>query len=244
MPHPHSSPVKLPIQSLARLAGLLYLVVIVIGVLGEGLVRGTLVVSRDPEATARNIRAAESLWRLGVAGQDLLLVCALGMTCAWYVLLRPVNGRLALLAVFFGLTSLAVESVGALHLHAVLTPLSDAAYLKAVAPQLLHLMAYQSVVAHAQAFGLALIFFGVECLIVGHLVRRSGFFPRAIGTAMQVAGACYLVNSFSMILSPALQDLLFPFILLPPFLAESAFCLYLLVRGVDLPAWERRAAYA
>ena len=67
MPHPHSSPRKRPIQSLARLAGLLYLLVIVIGVLGEGLVRGTLVVSRDPEATARNIRAAEPLWRLGVA---------------------------------------------------------------------------------------------------------------------------------------------------------------------------------
>ncbi len=243
-PHPHALPVKLRIQSLARLAGLLYLVVIVIGVLGEGLVRGTLVVSRDPEATARNIRAAEGLWRLGVAGQDLLLVCALGMTFAWYLLLRPVNGRLALLAVFFALTSLAVESVSALHLHAVLTPLSDAAYLKAVAPQLLHLMAYQSVVAHAQAFGLALIFFGVECIVVGHLVRESGYFPRAIGTAMQVAGACYLVNSFSMILSPALQDLLFPFILLPPFLAESAFCLYLLARGVDLPAWERRLAQA
>lgn len=244
MSHQHALPGKLTIQSFARIAGLLYLIVIVIGVLGEGLIRGTLVVSGDPEATARNITGAQALWRLGIAGQDLLLVCALGLTFTWYVLLRPVNRNLAMLAVFFALVSLAVESVSALHLHAVLRPLSDAAYLKAVAPQLLHLMAYQSVLAHAQAFGLALIFFGVECLIVGHLVRRSGFFPTTIGVLMQLAGACYLVNSFSMILSPSLQDLLFPFILLPPFIAESAFCLYLLIKGVDLPAWERRLAQA
>jgi len=237
-------PGKLSGQACARIAGLLYLVIIVVGVVGESVIRGSLVALGDPEATARNIMNAESLWRIGIAAQDLLLVCALGLTFMWYVLLRPVNKQLTWLAVFFALTSLAVESVSALHLHAVLTPLSDAAYLKTVAPQTLHLIAYQSVVAHAHAFGLALIFFGVECLVIGHLVRRSGYFPKTIGTLMQVAGACYLVNSFAMILSPALQDLLFPFILLPSFIGESAFCLYLLVKGVRLPAWERQLSLA
>jgi hypothetical protein len=229
------------IKAHARLAGLLYLIIIVIGVLGESVIRGKLVVSGDPEATARSILAAEWLWRLGVGGQDLLLLCAVGLTVLWYILLRPVNQHLALAVAFFGLVSLAVESVGALHLHAVLTPLSDAAYLKAIAPQQLHLIAYQSIIAHAHAFGLALIFFGVECLIVGHLIRQSGYFPKAIGWLMQLAGVCYLVNSFAMILSPPLQDMLFPAILLPCFIGESVFCLYLLIKGVDVPAWRQRA---
>lgn len=241
-PHPPSPalPGKLTVQACARIAGLLYLVIIVVGVVGESVIRGSLVASGDPEATARNIMHAESLWRIGIAAQDLLLVCALGLTFMWYVLLRPVSKQLTWLAVFFALTSLAVESVSALHLHAVLVPLSSAAYLETMAPHILHLIAYQSVVAHAQAFGLALIFFGVECLVIGYLVRRSGFFPKTIGTLMQVAGVCYLVNSFAMILSPALQDQLFPFILLPCFIGESVFCLYLLVKGVRLPEWERR----
>lgn len=230
------------VQAWARLAGLLYLVIIVIGLLGEALIRASLVVPGDPGATVRKILDAESLWRVGIAAQDLLLVCAVGLTCAWYVLLRPVNGGLTLLAVFFALVSLAVESVSALHLHAVLTPLSDATYLKAIDPALLHLQAYQSVVAHAQAFGLALIFFGVECLLIGHLIRRSGYFPKWIGTLMQLAGACYLVNSFSMVLHPPLQALLFPYILLPALLGESAFCLWLLLKGVDVEAWTRSAA--
>lgn len=230
-----ASPIN--IKGYARLAGLLYLIIIVIGVLGESVIRGKLVVSGDPEATARAILAVEWLWRLGVGGQDLLLLCAVGLTLLWYILLRPVNRHLAMAVAFFGLVSLAVESVGALHLHAVLTPLSGSAYLKVVDPQQLHLLAYQSIVAHAHAFGLALIFFGVECLIVGHLIRQSGYFPKAIGWLMQLAGACYLVNSFAMILYPPLQDVLFPAILLPCFIGESAFCLYLLIKGVDAQRW-------
>lgn len=241
MPDHHQPSQPIPIKRYARLAGLLYLIIIVIGVLGESLIRGKLVVAGDPEATASNILSSEWLWRLGIAGQDLLLICALGLTLIWYILLRPVSKHGAQAVVFFALVSLAVESVGALHLHAVLTPLSDAAYLKTFDPRQLHLTAYQSIVSHAHAFGLALIFFGVECLIVGHLIRKSGFFPPAIGWLMQLAGLCYLINSFAMILSPSLQDVLFPLILLPAFIAESAFCLYLLIKGVDVPKWSRQA---
>jgi hypothetical protein len=234
-------PGKRPVQLWARVAGVLYVIIIVIGLLSETLIRGKLVVDGDPQATAQHIVGAQSLWRLGIAGEDLLLICAVALTLIWYVLLRPVDKTLTQLAMCFAFMSLAVESVGALHLHAVLTPLLGGAYLKSVDPQLLNLMAYQSVIAHAHAFGLALIFFGVEILIVGHLIRRSGFFPKVVGSLMQLAGLCYLVNSFSMILSPPLQGMLFPFILLPSLIGESTFCLWLLIKGVDAQAWARRA---
>jgi hypothetical protein len=237
-------PDKPPLQAYARIAGLLYLVIILIGLLSESMIRGRLVVNGDPEATAQNILHAQFLWRLGIACEDVLLVCAIVLTLLWYILLRPVDKQLTRLAMGFALMSLAVESIRALHLHAVLTPLLGGAYLQAVDPKLLHLMAYQSVISHAHAFGLALVFFGVECLIVGHLIRRSGFLPRTVGALMQIAGLCYLVNSFSMILSPPLQDILFPFILLPSLIGESTFCLWLLIKGVDVPAWERRAKAA
>jgi hypothetical protein len=225
----------------ARVAGFLYLVIIVLGLLGEAGVRNSLIVSGDASATAQRILESEFLWRLHIAGQYVLLVSAIAMTLIWYVLLRPVNHKLTLLAVFFALVSLAVEAVGDLHLQDVLIPLSGAGYLKTVDPQQLHALAYMSVVAHAHAFGVALIFFGIECLIVGYLVRKSGYFPKAIGAMMQIAGACYLVNSFSMILSPPLQGILFPTILLPSFVGESAFCLWLLVKGLDVSAWERQS---
>jgi hypothetical protein len=221
------------LQSYARLGGVLYLVIIVIGLLGEALVRGTLVVHGDPAATVRRIQESEWLWRLGVAGQMLLLLCAVALTWIFYVLLRPVCRNLSLLMVLFAITSLAVESVSALQLQAMLDTLAMAKYLKPEDLPQLHTMAYLTVVSHAQAFGLALIFFGVEILIVGYLIWQSGYIPKAIGVMMQLAGVCYLINSFSMVLSPTLASMLFPAILLPALVGESALCLWLLIKAGD-----------
>jgi predicted small integral membrane protein len=65
-----------------------------------------------------------------------------------------------------------------------------------------------------------------------------------IGIAMQVAGVCYLVNSITLLLAPQLEARLFPAVLLPAFLAELSFALWLLVKGVDVGEWHRQAALA
>ncbi|MDM5177435.1 DUF4386 domain-containing protein [Massilia sp. DJPM01] len=228
-------------QRCARIAGALYLVIIVIGLLGETLIRNSLVVAGNAAETAQRIVASEWLWRVGIAGQLLLLLCAVGLSLAWYVLLRPVNRNLTLLAMFFALVSLAVESVSALQLQGVLTPLLAGAQLGMDLRQA-QATAYLAIVGHSYAFAVALMLFGVECMIVGHLIRKSGYFPAPVGALMQLAGLCYLLNTFIMVLSPALHGALFPAILVPSFLGESAFCLCLLFKGVDIAAWERSAA--
>lgn len=226
------------VKAYARLAGLFYLVIIVIGVLGEAVIRSSLVVPGDAAATAQRILYSAFLWRVGIAGQLVLLVCAVGLTALWYVLLRPVHRHLSVAVVCFGLVSLAVESLCALQLQAALDPLTSTALAQVASAQQLQAMSYLAVVSHAKTFGVALVFFGVQCLLVGYLVRRSGYFPAVLGVAMQVVGACYLVNSFAMFAYPPLQDTLFPAILLPAFLGESAMCLWLLVKGVDEAKWQ------
>ncbi|NHZ39434.1 DUF4386 domain-containing protein [Massilia aquatica] len=225
-------------QRYARIAGALYLVIIVIGLLGETLIRNSLVVPGNAAETAQRILASEALWRLGVAGQLVLLLCAVGLSLAWYVLLRPVNRNLTLLAMFFALVSLAVESVSALQLQGALAPLLAAAQM-GIDPRQAQAAAYLAIVGHSQAFALALMFFGAECIIVGYLVRKSGYFPAPVGLLMQLAGLCYLLNTFIMVLSPALHAVVFPAILVPSFVGESAFCLCLLFKGVNIPAWDQ-----
>lgn len=225
------------VQRVARIGGLLYLLIIVIGVLGEAVIRNSLVVAGDPAATALRILESEFLWRVGIAGQLLLLVCAVALTAIWYFLLRPVNRHLAVAVVCFGLVSLAVESLCALQLQAALDPLTSTALAKVASAEQRYGLSYLAIVAHARTFGVALIFFGVQCLLVGHLIRKSGYLPAMLGVAMQVVGACYLVNSFAMFLAPAVQGVLFPAILLPAFLGETAMCLWLLVKGVEVASW-------
>ena len=223
---------------LARIGGALYLIVIVIGLFGEAFVRGKIVVSGDASATAANLRSMESLWRFGIAAEFVLLTCALSMVVVLYVLLRPVSRNLALLAVCFNLVSIAVEAVAGLNLVAALFPLGKAEYLAAFPPEQLDAMASLAIKSHGHGFGVALIFFGCECLVLGTMIFKSGFLPKAIGVLMQIAGWCYLVNSFALILSPRLAGLLFPAILLPAFVGEASLCLWLLVKGVNVEKWK------
>jgi len=217
---PHASP-----RALSRIGGLLYLIIIVIGLFGEAFVRNRIVVPGDATATAANIKSFESLWRFGIAAELVLLICAVGLTIIFYVLLRPVSRDLALLAVFFNLVSLAVEAVAALNLVAALFPLGNDAYLGAFEPKQLYAMASMSVKSHGYGFGVALIFFGCECVILGYLIFRSGFLPKTVGVLMQIAGVCYLVNSFALLLAPSLANRMFPVILIPAFVGEASLCL-------------------
>lgn len=222
----------------ARVGGVLYLLIIVLGALGEAVVRGSIVVPGDATATAANLRSMEWLWRLGVAGELVLLTCATALALILYVLLRPVSRDLALLAVFFNLVCIAIEGVAAVSLAAALFPMTGAAYVDAFTPEQLNVMALLSVRTHSAGFGIALIFFGVECVILGYLIARSGYMPRIIGVLMQIAGVCYVINSFALLLSPPLSSRLFPAILIPALIAELSLALWLLVKGVRPDNWD------
>jgi len=231
-------------QAYARTGGVLYLIIIVAGLFGEVFVRSTLIVSGDATATAQHIMGSELLWRLGIAGDLIMHVCDVPLALIFYVLLRPVDRNLALLAAFFNLVQTAILGANKLSLLTALFFLGNADYLKAFEPRQLHALAYLPIKLHGYGFGVGLIFFGCECLVLGYLIVRSGFFPKILGVLMQIAGLCYLVNSFALLLSPALADRLFPLILVPAFIGELSLCLWLLVKGVNVPKWKELSAAA
>jgi hypothetical protein len=231
-------------QLYARIGGVLYLIIIVVGLFDEAFVRNRIIVSGNATATAANIRSLESLWRFGIAAEFFLLICAVALTLIFFVLLRPVSRDLALLAVFFNLVSLAVEAAVQLYLLGALFPLGKTEYLRAFEPEQLYALASLSVKSHGYGFGVALIFFGCVCLIDGYLIFRSGYFPKTIGVLMAIAGLSYLTNSFALILAPTFANRIFPAILVPAFVGEASLCLWLLVKGVNVPKWEERASAA
>ena len=228
-------------QSYARFGGLLYLVIIVAGVIGELFVRGTMVVNGDAAATAARIVAAPGLWRTGIAVDLLMHVCDVFVMWAIYVLLRPVSRNLALLVLLLNLIQTAVLVANKLSLLVPLFLLGDAPYLKAIAPDQLQALSYVAIRLHAYGFGVGLVFFGFVCLVEGYLIRRSRYLPWLIGALMQLAGACYLVNSTALLLAPEIEGRLFPAIMIPCFVAELSFALWLLFNGVNLAEWNRQA---
>src|SRR6266581_4166320 len=228
----------------ARIGGALYLIIIVIGLFGQAFVRDRLIVSGDANATARNIMASESLWRMHIAAELFLLICAVVLLLILFVLLRRVSRELTLLAAFFNLVSIGLEAATTMYLVVALFPLGNAGYLKAFAPEQLYAMTSLSLKSHGYGFGVSLLFFGCFCVVIGRVIFLSGFLPKAIGVLMQIAGLCHLADSFALVLAPALANRLFPAILLPAFVGEASLCLWLLVKGVNAEKWKELASAA
>ena len=231
-------------QRYARLGGVLYLAIIVLGAFAEGFVANKLVVSGDAAATAHNILASPGLWRFSVAGDLLVVLFAVPLLWIEYLLLRPVGKQLVLLAVLFNLVSLAVEAISKLFLLVVVPTLGTADYLRVFEPQQLEVLANLALRSHDIAFNIALIFFGFTCIVNGYLIFKSGYLPKFVGILMQIAGLSYLTACFAALLAPAFADLITPAILLPPLVGESSFCLWLLVKGVNIVKWKERVAAA
>lgn len=226
-----------PAQSAhARLAGLGYLLIIVTGIFAEFFVRGSLVVPGDAATTATNILAAESLYRAGLAAEFVMLLSDLLVAVLLYLIFRPVSRTLATLAAALRLAHAAVLGLNLLNTWWPLLLLGDATHLAALGTEQRHALALLFLEAHSYGYVIGLVFFGVHCLVLGVLVRRSGHLPRILGALLLVAGVGYLVDSFGRTLMPGYDDhaaLMTAIVFIPAFVGELSFCLWLLVRGVD-----------
>lgn len=227
-------------QNIARSAGLLYLVIIVLGLSGELVVRSGIVAVGDAAATAANIRAAEGLFRFGFVADSVMLLADIALAVLLYVLLRPVSKTLALMAMCFRLVQAAIIGGNLLHYHAALVALAGPAYTSAIPPDQLAAVATLFLDLHSHGYDLALLPFGINCLLLGYLVYRSGFLPRALGVLLAAAGVVYLVGSYTRFLFPAAVETVAP-IYLVAIVAESAMCLWLLLKGVDARKWAAAA---
>ena len=110
-----------PVQrTWARITGVLYLAIIVLGLFSELGVRGSVIVPGDPGATAGNILGSELLFRVGVVSDILVFLADVAVAVLLYLLLRPVSKLLSLTAAAFRLTGTAIYSVNLLNQVAAL----------------------------------------------------------------------------------------------------------------------------
>ncbi len=226
----------------ARIAGGLYLIIIAAAIFAEFSVRGRLVVFGDAVATATNILAHQTLFRLGFAAELITLVCDIAVALIFYDLFKPVSRSLSLLGAFFRLAWASIMAVISLTHLTPLILLGGARYLTAFQAGQLQALALMSLELHGQGYGLGLVFFGFHCLLLGYLVFRSTFLPRILGMLLAIAGLCYVTNSFATFLSPRFAAHLFPYILLPWLVAEGFLTLWLLVVGVNVQRWKEQAS--
>ena len=225
-------------QFYGRLCGLLYLVNIACGAFGQAFVRARMWVPGDPAATTHHILASEALFRLSIAGDLIMHVTDLPTTLIIYFLLRPVSRDLSLLAALFSMVQTAALVANKLNLVTVLFLLKQSGSLTDFTAGQREGLAQLALSQHDYGFAIGLVFFGFSCLLVGGLMFRSEYFPRALGVLQVLAGLAYLLNSFVLLLFPSFADRA-SFVLLISFIGELTTALWLAAKGVRVEAWDR-----
>jgi hypothetical protein len=228
-------------QAYARVGGVLYLIIIVNALFAEGFVRNSLIVPSDAAATASNILAHESLFRSSIVADLVNYSCDVAVAVILYFLLKPISRNLAMLAAIFRVLTDGIGGLNLLNQYRVLQLLGGADYLKVFNSEQLQAMALLSIKAHSSGYAIALVFFGFGCLILGYLIYRSSFLPWILGILLGIAGLGYLINSFALIQAPTIQSMLFPWTLLPGFVAELSLALWLTIKGINVEKWREKS---
>jgi hypothetical protein len=223
-------------QRLARTAALLFLIVTVAGIVAQVFISDTLTVTGDAAATAANILKQEGLFRLGFTIYLIEMASQVAQITALYFLLKPAGRGLAVLALVFGLVGCTIKTLSRLFYITPLFVLSGD-FLSVFSLEQRQALALLLLGINDQAAGMALAFFGLSTLLNGILEFQSGFLPRFLGALSILGGLGWL--SF---LYPPLGQQLLPVVLGFGLVGGAVETLWLLIKGVDVVEWARRAS--
>ena len=225
------------IQKTARFAGFLYMLLIPLGVFGMLYIPETLFVPGDIVATVSNIMANQTLFRSSIVSALITQVVQIFVVLYLYKVLKPVNKNHAVLMVVFILVAVPIAMLNELNQFAILLLLNGADYLTSfTSDQIQALVALFLDLRHA-GINIAQIFWGLWLFPMGYLVYKSGFLPKIIGALLIVACFGYLADSFIFFFVPDFGIKFSEF----TFLGEALITFWLLIKGVNVEEWKKRA---
>src|SRR5215469_14019909 len=223
-----------PTKKQARIAGLLYLLASIAAVFAWVYVTGKLFVRDDATATANNIRAFETLFRMGIASELIGSIIFIFVVLALYRLFKPVSEKQAMAMAILLLISTPISLLAVLGEVAALILAGGANFLTTFDQHQLDSLSYLFFRLHGQALVVAQIFWGLWLFPFGVLVIRSGFIPRFIGYLLFIAGVGYLLDSFASIVLPQYAHSISRFAMLLT-LGELSIIFWLLIWGATIP---------
>jgi hypothetical protein len=230
-----------PTMNPGRFAGLLYLLTSVVGFFAMGYVPGKIIVHGNAAATASNIAANETLFRLGIAAQLIGMAGFIFVAVALYDLLKGVSRRHASLMVTLIVVSVPIAFVNELNSIAALVLVRGADFLSIFEKPQREALAMMFLNLHFHGLVVAEIFWGLWLFPLALLVYRSRFLPRFLGVWLALAGFAWVIVSLTGILLPQVQDKVYTFTQ-PAVFGEIVFMLWLIIKGARPPALDAKAS--
>jgi len=221
---------------ISRLAGLLYLIVVVAGIFSLAYVPSQITVPGDTQATANNIVASAALFRFGIVSFMIMQVAFLLLPLVLFQLFRAVDHSAAVLMVALAVVSVPIGLVSLTNRLDALSLLADPYFSQAFVPEHLQAAVKISLQAYGNGLLVASLFWGLWLLPFGYLVVKSGFLPKLLGILLMLGCLGYMVNVLGELFVPRYADTpVSSYARLPASVGEIGTCLWLLLIGARRP---------
>lgn len=225
------------INKTARITGFIYLMMAPLGIFGIIYVPSVLIVSGDAIATVNNIMANELLFHLSIVSALIVQICHIFIVLLLYKILKPVNKNHAVLMVIFMLVAIPIAMLNEVNNFAALLLSSGAGYLSVFTADQLQALVPLFLDFHEYGINIASIFWGLWLFPMGYLVFKSGYIPKFLGVLLIIGCFGYLIDFVIFSLFPNFDMTISAF----TFFGEILFPLWLLIKGVNVEQWKKRA---
>jgi hypothetical protein len=212
--------IVVPNNKIARLAGILYLSLVPLGVFGILYVPSSLIVTDDITTTIINIIENETLFRWSIISALVVQIINIILALLLFKVFKHTNKAMAALMVIFSLLAVPIAFLNEVNNLAVLQLLDQSSESQHLVSLFLNL--------HHQGIIIAQVFWGLWLFPLGYLVYQSGYIPKFIGILLIIGCIGYVIDSFTLILLPQFKITFSEF----TFLGEVIFPLWLLIKGI------------
>lgn len=220
-------------KSIARLAGFLYLIVVLCGTLYLQYIPSKIKLKGDPSTVLPRLVNGEFLFRAGIVCEIICWVAFIILPIILYKLFKPVNDTFAKLMVAFAVVQVPIAFVNLLNKFAVLSLISGSADLNVLPTDHLSTQILFYLNLYRQGNFINQIFWGLWLFPFGYLVFRSGFMPKILGLLLMAGCFGYLTDFFGSFLFPEFdKTIISNYITLPASLGEIGICLWLMIIGI------------
>lgn len=221
-------------KTTARLAGFLYLIVVITGIFSLAYVPSKLFFGNDSVKTFEQISASQSLFRLSLVSSAVCYIAFLFLPFILYKLLNSVNETVAKLMIILSVVSVPISIINLQNKYSVLTLLNGKGYLNVFSEHQIQTQIMLLLENYDNGILILQIFWGLWLFPFGYLVYKSGFLPRILGVLLMLGCCGYLI---SFVGNTMMQDygktFISGYVTIPASLGEIGSCLWLLIRGIN-----------
>ncbi|WP_018352607.1 DUF4386 domain-containing protein [Longispora albida] len=219
-----------PRNRIAKITGVLYLLVALLSAFAHFAVRGTIHVPGDAAATARNVAEHATLLRFGFAADLTQATLMIFVGFGFCRLLGHVSRNAARLLMLFVAAASATMALNLVHQSGALLVATGPSYATAFGKAGSDALVLLLLDLNAYGFLIAQIFFALWLAPLGYLAYRSGFFPKTLGVVLGIGCLGYLTDMYTRFLVPGIGAEVSPFAIVPAAVAELWLLGYVLVK--------------